>query len=156
MDDTLITGLLNDLKSDDAAVRDRATASLWRLWFTQKGAYGLELLERCQGLMEAGEYAQAERLLTEIIEAQPDFAEAWNRRAVLHYLQQNYIQSMADCQQAIALNPIHFGALHGQGLCQAAMGDYRAAIQSFRQALEIQPYALINQKLILECTMKLG
>jgi len=42
------------------------------------------------------------------------------------------------------------------GLCHAAMGNYRAAIRAFRQALEIQPYALVNQKLILECTARLS
>jgi hypothetical protein len=36
------------------------------------------------------------------------------------------------------------------------MGDYREAIRAFRRALEIQPYAIENQKLILECTAKLS
>jgi len=44
------------------------------------------------------------------------------------------------------------GALHGLGLCWAALGEYSAAIQAFRRAQAIQPYALANQKLILECT----
>lgn len=43
-------------------------------------------------------------------------------------------------------------AWHSLGLCQASLGNYLGAIQSFRKALEIQPYALINQKLILEFT----
>ena len=52
----------------------------------------------------------------------------------------------------IQLIPYHFGALHGLGLCLLALGNYQDAIAAFRQALEVQPYALINQKLILECT----
>lgn len=56
----------------------------------------------------------------------------------------------------IELNPIHFGAIHGLGLCHAALGDYSAAIAAFRRALEIQPYALENQRLILECTARLS
>ncbi|MBC6421507.1 MAG: tetratricopeptide repeat protein [Hormoscilla sp. SP5CHS1] len=53
------------------------------------------------------------------------------------------------CQRArkIALNPVHFGALHGLGLCHAALGEDRQAIGAFRRALEIQPYE--NQRLIL-------
>jgi Flp pilus assembly protein TadD len=55
----------------------------------------------------------------------------------------------------LKLNPVHFGALHGLGLCHAALGNYSAAIRAFRSALEIQPHAIENQRLILECTARL-
>jgi tetratricopeptide (TPR) repeat protein len=156
MDNSAINLLLEDLKDPDEAVRERATQDLWRIWFQQKGIYGLEILGQSQALLETGEHAEAEAILTDLVQDQPDFAEAWNRRAVIYYLQGEYRKSLADCQQAIALNPVHFGALHGMGLCYAALGEYVAAIQAFRQALEIQPYALVNQRLILECTARLG
>lgn len=156
MDKALIARLLEDLKNPDEAVRQDASAELWSIWFHQKGAYGIELLQHSQNLLEAGEFAQAEAVLTELINDQPDFAEAWNRRAVLHFVAGQYKKSLDDCQRVIDLNPIHFGALHGLGLCYAALGEYSAAIQAFRRALEIQPYALDNQKLILECTARLS
>ncbi len=148
--------LLADLKAPEAAVRDRASATLWHHWFHQKGVYGAQQLMQAQSLMEANQTAQAESLLSDIIQAQPDFAEAWNRRAVLRYTQADYWRAIADCQQVIQLIPYHFGALHGLGLCHSAVGNYTAAIQAFRQALEVQPYALMNQRMILECTAKLG
>ena len=98
---------------------------------------------------------EAEVLLTQLIEDLPDFAEAWNRRAVLYYITQEYDKALADCKQVIELNPVHFGALHGMGLCYAALGDFSSAIRAFRQALEIQPYSVENQRLILECTTQL-
>ncbi len=156
MDNTRISSLLEKLKNQDEAVRDAATRELWRLWFTQKGLYGLELLERCQAMIDAGEFVQAEESLTAIIEEQPDFAEAWNRRAVLYYIRGQYQKSLLDCEQAIALNPVHFGALHGQGLSYAALGQHLAAIRSFRRAMDIQPHALVNQQMILECTARLS
>ncbi len=55
----------------------------------------------------------------------------------------------------IQINPVHFGALHGIGLCEVAQGKYRQAIQAFSRALEIQPYSLVNQRLVLECTLRL-
>lgn len=152
MDNPAIAPLLEDLKSPDEAIRNRSTQELWQIWFQQKGVYGLEILKRSQFLLEAGQTAEAESVLSNLIQDQPDFSEAWNRRAVLHYLQRNYRQSLSDCQQVLALNPVHFGALHGLGLCHAALEEHTAAIQAFRRALEIQPYALTNQRLILECT----
>lgn len=156
MSDSLIDSLLTDLKNPDENVRQRATAELWRIWFYQKGAYGLELIERSQSSLQAGNAKQAEKFLTELINDLPDFAEAWNRRAVLYYILEKYQRAKNDCLQVIKLNPFHFGALHGLGLCHFALKDYQAALSAFRQALEIQPYALDNQKMILECTARLS
>lgn len=156
MNESSINKLLEDLKNPDENVRQQATTALWRIWFYQKGRYGLALIERSQVMLEVGNTPQAEALLTELIRDQPDFAEAWNRRAVLYYIQGEYEQSRNDCLEVIRLNPIHFGALHGLGLCHMALGDYRGAIQAFQKALEIQPYAVVNQKLLLECTARLS
>lgn len=152
MNHSEIGQLLESLKQEDETLRDAATRKLWRLWFEQKGELGLEILKRAQSLMEAGSTAQAEVMLTETIQSYPDFAEAWNRRAVLYYVQGNYSQSKQDCQQVVALNPYHFGAWHGLGLCEANLGRFSEAIRAFQQALTIQPHALVNQRLILECT----
>lgn len=156
MPDSSINQLLEALKNPDEDIRNQATAELWRIWFHQKGRFGMELLERCQTMLEVGNVTQAETLLTQLVRDQPDFAEAWNRRAVLYYTLGQYEKSRDDCQQVIKLNPVHFGALHGLGLCHAALLNYGEAIQAFRQALSIQPYALVNQKLLLECTARLN
>ena len=151
-----IESLLKDLKDSDATVRQTATDALWQRWYTQKGAHGAQILVRSQTLLDEGKTDAAETLLTETIEGMPDFAEAWNRRAVLYYLQRRYWQAISDCEKVLELVPYHFGALHGMGLCQAGLGNYVAAIQAFRQALGVQPYSTINERLILECTAKLS
>ncbi|GAB1542436.1 hypothetical protein NUACC21_51100 [Scytonema sp. NUACC21] len=156
MDSLFINCLLEDLKNPDETVREESTKKLWRIWFHQKGIHGLETIERSQQLLDSGETSQAEAVLTELIHDQPDFAEAWNRRAFLYYTNSHYEKSLADCQMVVQLNPVHFGALHGMGLCYAAMGQYPEAIRAFRRALEIQPYSQVNQKLILECTLRLS
>lgn len=153
MDKSLHARLLEELKHSDRAIRQRATAQMWQIWFYQKGELGLEILRRSQFFLDAGDFNRAEILLTEAINSYPDFIEAWNRRAILYYTEKKYEQSRDDCEQVVMLNPFHFGAWHGLGLCHTVLKDYPAAIQSFKKALEIQPYATINQKLILECTM---
>lgn len=156
MNDSIVTALLEDLKSSDEATRDHATRNLWRLWFEQKGLMGLESLRHAQILMEFRDFTKASDLLNHLITQYPDFAEAWNRRAVLYYIQGRYWEAIADCEEVIRLNPIHFGALHGLGLCQMALGNYRSAIRAFHCALNVQPYSLENQRLILECTLRLN
>ena len=150
-----IEQLLDLLKNPDETIRDQATEELWTHWFWQKGVTGMEQLKRSQELIDQGNIKQAEATLTELIQAHPDFAEAWNRRAVLYYLQQNFQRAIQDCQETLKLVPFHFGALHGLGLCYAAQGNLQQAIRAFQKALEIQPHALLNQKLLLECLAKL-
>ncbi|MEM6452755.1 MAG: tetratricopeptide repeat protein [Cyanobacteria bacterium P01_D01_bin.105] len=156
MDNQRVESLLDALKQPDSALRDRASSALWHLWFHQKGVYGAQQLMRAEDLLQSDQPARAEAFLSELIEAQPDFAEAWNRRAVLRFTQSDYWPAISDCQKTIQLVPYHFGALHGLGLCHNAVGNYTAAIQAFRQALVIQPYGLTTQRMILECSAKLG
>lgn len=155
MDNAQVNKLLNALQDEDEGVRQEATDGLWRMWFEQKGMAGTHLLMESQTLLEAGQMAAAETLLDDLIRDQPDFAEAWNRRAVLHFMQGRYERAIADCEQTIELVPYHFGALHGLGLCLASQGNYEAAIAAFRRALDVQPHATINQRLLLECTARL-
>ena len=155
MNQNLIDKLLLDLKSNDLSVRELATSQLWRIWFWQKGKIPLEQIEESERLLSAGDVTAANSILDDLVDALPDFAEAWNRRAVLRFMTKNYDRAIADCERAIELNPVHFGALHGLGLCHVALGNYSAAIRAFRSALEVQPHAIENQRLILECTARL-
>ena len=155
MNQNLIDKLLLDLKSSDVNIRERATSQLWRIWFWQKGKIPLERIEESERLLLEGDIAAASSILDDLVDALPDFAEAWNRRAVLLFTIKNYERAIADCEMVLKINPVHFGALHGLGLCHAALGNYSAAIRAFRSALEIQPHAIENQRLILECTARL-
>ncbi|MEC4811941.1 MAG: tetratricopeptide repeat protein [Scytonema sp. PMC 1069.18] len=156
MDSLFVNNLLEDLKNPDETIREEATKRLWRIWFQQKGIQGLEIIEHSQKLLDTGEISEAENILTQLIQDQPDFAEAWNRRAFLYYITGQYQKSVEDCQMVVHLNPVHFGALHGMGLSYAALGRYVEAIGAFHRALDIQPYSQVNQKLILECTLRLN
>ncbi|MEM1172838.1 MAG: tetratricopeptide repeat protein [Cyanobacteria bacterium P01_H01_bin.35] len=156
MDRSLITGLLEDLKNSDELTRNKATGELWRIWFEEKGVAGLKAIRRSENLRQAGEINRAEAVLNKLIEDLPDFPEAWNQRAVLYYTLARYRQAAKDCEMVVKLNPFHFGSWHGLGLCYLGLGEYREAILAFKKALEIQPYAIQNQRLILECTAKLS
>jgi tetratricopeptide (TPR) repeat protein len=156
MDTIPLNSLLQDLKSDDDEIRDAATQELWRRWFEQKGRMGLQMLQRSQMLQHQGALDEAESVLSQVIRSMPDFAEAWNRRAVVYFMQERYRKAIADCQQTIALNPFHFGALHGMGLCHLKLSEYRPASQAFRQALALQPHSVENQRMLLECSAHLS
>ncbi|HYB70940.1 MAG TPA: tetratricopeptide repeat protein [Candidatus Bathyarchaeia archaeon] len=128
------------LRSPDPTVVARAEAELWRIW-CRSGSPQIDRLLR-QGIeaMERRDLGEARALFTTIIERAPDFAEGWNKRATLRYMAEDFAGSIADCEETLARNPTHFGALSGQGLCHMALGQYREAAALFRRVLAVHPH----------------
>jgi tetratricopeptide (TPR) repeat protein len=148
--------LLHQLHSPNASVRSEATNLLWHWWFSAAGADSAQRLQEAERLTEQDKHEEAEELLNSILAAQPDFAEAWNRRATLRYVQRRYAESLADCEEVVRLEPEHFGAWHGIGLCLLSLHRYDDAAAAFRRALEIQPFAPANRELLRSCLSKLN
>jgi tetratricopeptide (TPR) repeat protein len=148
--------LYEQLHSPNAQVREHATERLWQIYFGAAGAEAELRLLHAEQAMESGGYAAAETVLNDLILEFPEFAEAWNRRATLYYLVKNYVGSLADCEMTTRLEPNHFGAWHGTGLNYLALGKYDSAARAFRRALEIQPFAEMNQQLLEKCLTKLN
>ena len=128
------------IRGSDAALAARAEARLWEIW-CHSGIPEVDALLR-QGIeaMERREFDEAKALFTRIIERAPDFAEGWNKRATVRYVAEDYAGAVADCEETLARNPNHFGALSGQGLCHIALGQYREAAALFRRTLAVHPH----------------
>src|SRR5215204_1357615 len=73
------------------------------------------------------------------IEADPGFAEAYNQRAIVHYLQEHYDACMEDCKRAVERMPHHFGAWAGMGHCYAHLGQLKDAVRCYEKVLSIHP-----------------
>ena len=127
------------LRGDDPRQIARAEAALWAMW-CRSGRLELDArLGEAVSAMERRDFAGAERLLTALITEAPGWAEAWNKRATLRYLAEDYAGSVADCRETITRKPHHFGALSGQGLCHMALGEFAAAAALFRRTLTVPP-----------------
>lgn len=98
------------------------------------------LLGRATKAMQAKDYDKALGFLDDLVRLQPDFAEGWNRRATVHFLMENYLQSVADIQRTLALEPRHFGALAGLGLIYMAREQWSGALKAFEKAAEVNPW----------------
>jgi tetratricopeptide (TPR) repeat protein len=132
--------LLRALRSTSATVREVAADSLWNLWFHAAGRKAFRLAKSANLAMERQDYSEALGILNETVARYPDFAEGWNRRAILYWQTGQFEKAIADCRKVVGLNPNHFGAWQGMGLCQLQIGDLEAACRSFRAALRINPH----------------
>lgn len=89
--------------------------------------------------MEEKSYPLALDLLDQVIMLEPGFAEAWNQRATVHFMNDDYGSSLSDIRQTLAIEPRHFGALSGLGMILASMDRKEEAIRAFQRALEVNP-----------------
>lgn len=131
--------LASVLHHDDADLAELAENALWSLWL--RSADMALCAQLCQAirLCEKDDCDEALEIFNSIIEECPNFAEAYNQRAIVKFIKSDYVGAVADYLQAVALNPVHFGALAGVGHCYAAMGRHRDAMNVYRQVLEIHP-----------------
>lgn len=97
------------------------------------------LLQWAAEAMDEKHYPEALDLLDQIVILKPDFAEAWNRRATVYYMLDDYSASLGDIRVTLALEPRHFGALAGFGIILQQLDRKKEAIEVFRRALEINP-----------------
>ena len=134
---------LDALKGEDAELAATAEAILWRGWCRSGEAEVDRIFRAGVVAMQAQKLAEAETFFSRVIELEPEFAEGWNKRATIRYLRQDFAGSIADCQRTLELNPNHFGAASGQGLCHLSLSEYREAAICFRRALDIHPHLLV-------------
>lgn len=128
------------LRDPDPVVRNLASNALWSIWFRADTPENNATLQQVSDLLNRGRAGDAQDLATRLIARAPDFAEAYNQRAIAHFAQDHFADSAADCKRALERNPYHIGALSGLGQCQLRLGDRKAALKTFRQALKLQPY----------------
>ena len=113
---------------------------IWKLWVTHPSKKGLtKLLADGSSAMMDNKLETAYDKFTEVIELDPNWAEAWNKRATVFYLIGEFQKSQNDIDKVLELENRHFGALAGQGLVNIKLKNYEKAIESYKRALEIYP-----------------
>ena len=127
------------LSDSDRGVRLAAENGIRSLWCRFGSQGQRQLLQIIIQLNTSGQFKEAIRCASVLIEEVPRFAEAWNQRAIACYSLGLYRQAIADCRQALELNPYHFGAAAGMGQSYVQLGDYHQALECFRRALRLNP-----------------
>jgi tetratricopeptide (TPR) repeat protein len=125
------------LRDDDVEVPALAAEALWALWSRADTPANNDELDR---LVRTRERDKVQAGLDALIARAPTFAEAYNQRAILLFRHKQFERALADCERALQLNPLHFGALAGLGQCYLQLRRHKAALRAFRNALRINPY----------------
>jgi len=127
------------LEAPDATMASRLEARIWQEWLDAPDPVSRTLMARLDAAMRSRDSALALEIADELVAVAPEFAEAWNKRATIHYLRGDDDASVSDIRETLALEPRHFGAISGLGLIFLRRGDPEAALGAFEQVLEISP-----------------
>ena len=150
--DELFIQLKNAQNLSSAKVLENKIWTIWSIHPSndRRGSRLTELLTQGSRLMDMKELVKAYELFTQIIAVEPDWAEAWNKRATVLYLMDQYQSSLDDIKITLTLEPRHFGALSGQALNYIELNQYEKAIKSYKDAQKIYPIMDSAKKMILE------
>lgn len=125
--------------SDDKQQAGYIAASIEKLWRLPGGDTANVLMDRGHNATMKDDLTTALKFLDAAVALQPDYAEAWNRRAYTHYRLGNAAASLDDLRRVLALEPNHFRALDGMGKILAESGEKKAALAAYEQLLKVHP-----------------
>ncbi len=143
--------LLASLQCDSSTARDYGRRGLEYLWFNAAGEAAYEMIEAADKAAQEKQYPSALEVLDRLIEKYPRFAEGWNRRASVYWELGEIEKSINDAERALALNPNHYGAWQGLGLCRLEQGSVAEACRCLRRALQIIPYDQATRDSLHRC-----
>jgi tetratricopeptide (TPR) repeat protein len=138
-DDGAAADLVQALRDADPDVRGEAQDALWAIWHRSGDPAIDALLAQGIALMDSRRLPESVEVFSDVIAKAPAFAEGWNKRATAYYLMGELDRSLADCEEVVRRNPVHFGALSGFGLIYLQKEDLPRAAEYFEKALAVNP-----------------
>jgi tetratricopeptide (TPR) repeat protein len=138
----------------DAASAKQVENRIWALWLASGSDSANLLMSRAKSAIDSHDLDVAVELLDALVKIKPDYIEAWNRRATLHYMRKEYGQAMEDIRQVLVREPRHFGAISGLGMILQEFGDEKHALDAFRRALDINPHLSKIDEMVKTLTEK--
>ncbi|MDE0053919.1 MAG: hypothetical protein OXT64_06650 [Gammaproteobacteria bacterium] len=121
--------------------REETERRIWTIWCSHESDAAARAMHAAIVAIEASDFASAGKTLDRMVRRWPDWAEAWNKRATLRFLEERDPDSLSDIIHTLEREPRHFGALSGFGQICLRHGDMHSAVLAFERVLELNPYA---------------
>ena len=146
-----LKGLFKDLQNTfDLNEARKIEDEIWDVWTTHPSEETLtSLLKKGTNYMSQNQLTSAHNVFSKAIELDPNWAEAWNKRATVFYMVGEFQKSQDDIDKVLELEERHFGALAGQGMVNIQLKNYDKAKRSYLKAQEIYP-AMKSSKVMIE------
>ena len=145
---------LDEIHRELAAAPDQATSRriidrFWLTWMTTPDEETAELLNRALRARGGFDLEKAMGFLNAIVEKHPDYAEGWNQRATIHFMQSRFEAALKDCEVTLALAPRHIGCLSGSAIILIRhLKRYELGRKFLMEAIKLHPW--IYERVLLK------
>ena len=112
------------------------------------------LMQRAMLSLQAKDLGLAAQMLDKLVVLDPDWAEAWNKRATVRFMAGDLDGSMKDVEHVLKLEPKHFGALEGMAMILQRTGFDKQALEVYRRALAVYPHQKDVQETVDKLTLQ--
>ena len=136
--------------AEDEHAADKTSKAIMRLWAVSGSDTVTVLMARAIKAVKEKNTKLALRMLDEVVEQAPDYAEGWSQRGHLLYLEGETHRALGDLRRALALDPNHFRALGALAHILREYGANESALEAYRKLLQIHPFADGAQKAVDE------
>lgn len=129
---------------------------IWALWIGHPDAGAAHDMGVAAQAMAGGRSGVAAPLLDRMVAEHPDWAEAWNKRATLAFIQRRDMDALASIARTLELEPRHFGAMAGFGQICLRHGRKQEARAAFQIALSVNPHLQGLSEVIADLGREVG
>jgi len=126
-------------KAADAEEAEAISAAIEKVWLQSDSPTADLLMQRGLAAMEGKHLPLALTVFDRLLQLQPGWSEAWEKRATTRLLGGDLDGAVADMQHALKLEPRQFSALAALGLVLHKQGLKKEALAAMRKSLALDP-----------------
>ncbi len=136
-----LAALFDDLRrSEPLRDPDETMELIWAIWIDHRDDRASHRMAAAVEAIAAGARDLAKPILDSLVEEHPGWAEAWNKRATLAFIEKRDNDSVADILRTLELEPRHFGAILGFAQICLRHDLVQEAKAAFEIALRLNPH----------------
>ncbi len=137
--DPRLPELFDKLRQAEGLASSAVQQLIWSAWYMVPEGGDQAAFDAAMADLAIGNFDGAKSGLADLIAAYPEFSEAHNQLAIVHFALGEDPEAIEAIYKTLALEPRHFGAWAGLAQIQFRGGDYSAAIEAAKTALAINP-----------------
>ena len=131
-----------------------ASNKMWEVWLRAPDEAAQQVLDSGMSKRRSFNLSGAYEDFAKLVDYCPNYAEGYNQRAFVSFLQEDFPQALVDLDKALALSPNHVAAQSGRALTLMNMGRVEEAREQLLVATQNNPW--LSERALLEKGAPLG
>ena len=123
----------------DISQQNKIVSNIWAEWTKIDNPESQKIMDMVPYFFQTRNYDEAIEALSYLIEKEPNFSEAYNKRATFYFMMGDFENSMKDIEITLALEPRHFGALDGMSRILISYKKYDQAFKVYEEMMNLMP-----------------